>query len=107
MGDLRQTAFLQAYLAGAVGIGGDPARGEALIAESEQLLESLGDANSFEANFVALIQGWLALMARGFNDPAEEQLEAALALGRLSTRRESSRPRSPSGVSWPWHVVNW
>ena len=66
LGDLRQTAFLLAYLAGAVGIGGDPARGEALIAESEQLLESLGDTSSFEANFVTLIQGWLALTRRRF-----------------------------------------
>jgi hypothetical protein len=81
LGDLRQTAFLQAYLAGAVGIGGDPARGEALIAESEQLLESLGDAHSFEANFVALIQGWLALTS-GDSNRAEERLEMALTLGR-------------------------
>jgi hypothetical protein len=81
LGDLRQTAFLLAYLAGAVGIGGDPARSEALIAESEQLLESIGDTSSFEANFVALIQGWMAL-ARGEHDRAEERLEAAVTLGR-------------------------
>ena len=82
LGDLRQTAFLLAYLAGAVGIGGDPARSEALIAESEQLLESIGDTSSFEANFVALIQGWMAL-ARGDYNRAEERLEAAITLGRV------------------------
>jgi serine/threonine-protein kinase PknK len=82
LGDLRQTAFLLAYLAGAVGIGGDPARGEALIAESEQLLESLGDTSSFEANFVALLQGWLALTSGDYHR-AEERLETALTLGRV------------------------
>jgi predicted ATPase/transcriptional regulator with XRE-family HTH domain len=81
LGEIRQTAFLLAYLAGAVGMGGDPARSEALLAESERLLESLGDTSSFEANFVALIQGWLAL-TRGDFDRAEERLEAALTLGR-------------------------
>src|SRR5829696_6039344 len=82
LGDLRQTAYLLAYLAAAVGIGGDPARGEALIAESEQLLESLGDTSSFEASFVAMVQGWLAL-TRGDYNRAEERLETALTLGRV------------------------
>jgi predicted ATPase/DNA-binding XRE family transcriptional regulator len=82
LGDLRQTAFLLAYLAGAVGIGGDPARGEALIAESERLLESLGDTSSFEANFVALVQGWLALTSGDYHH-AEERLKTALTLGRV------------------------
>ena len=82
LGDLRQTAFLQAYRAGAIGVGGDPARGEALIAESERLLESLGDMSSFEANFVMLVQGRLALM-RGDYNRAEEQLERTLTLGRV------------------------
>ena len=65
LGDLRQTAFLQAYRAGAIGIGGDPARGEALIAESERLLESLGDMSSFEADFVLLVQGLVSPDERG------------------------------------------
>jgi tetratricopeptide (TPR) repeat protein len=88
LGDMRQTAFLQAYLAGAVGIGGDLARGEALVAESEQLLRSLGDTGSFEADFVLLIQGWLALTS-GDYDRAAERLEAALALGRALNAKGS------------------
>ena len=82
LGDVRQTAFLLAYLAGAVGIGGDLARSDALVAESEALLESLGDRSSFEANFLMLIQGWLAL-TRGDHERAEERLEATIALGRV------------------------
>jgi non-specific serine/threonine protein kinase len=82
LGDLRQTAFLQAYLACAVGIQGDLERGESLVAESEALLRSLGDTRSFEANFVMLIQGWLAL-TRGDLDRAEERLTATLGLGRM------------------------
>jgi predicted ATPase/DNA-binding XRE family transcriptional regulator len=82
LGDRRQTAFLLAYLAGAVGIGGDQAQGEELITESERLLESLGDMSSFEANFVLMVQGWLAL-TRGDYNRAEERLEKALALGRV------------------------
>jgi predicted ATPase/DNA-binding XRE family transcriptional regulator len=81
LGDLRQTAFLLSYLAAAVGIGGDQARGEALIAESEQLLESLGDTSSFEASFVVMVQGWLALTGGDYTR-AEEHFETALTLGR-------------------------
>ena len=81
LGDRRQAAYLLAYLALAVGNQGDLARAEALAAEGEALARSLGDAPSYEAAFVVLAHGWLALMAAA-HDRAEERLAAALALGR-------------------------
>jgi hypothetical protein len=60
---------------------GDLGRGESLVAESEALLQVLGDAHSFEANFLLLVQGILAFGA-GDIDRAEERLLAAIALGR-------------------------
>jgi hypothetical protein len=81
LGDLRQAAFLLAYLGGAVGIQGEPVRAAALVAESEALLRSLGDTGSFEANFVFLMQGLVALM-RGDHSQAEERFNATVTLGR-------------------------
>jgi predicted ATPase/transcriptional regulator with XRE-family HTH domain len=81
LGDLRQAAFLLAYLGGAVGIQGVPVRAAALVAEGEALLRSLGDTGSFEANFVFLMQGLVALM-RGDHSQAEERLNATATLGR-------------------------
>jgi predicted ATPase/DNA-binding XRE family transcriptional regulator len=81
LGDVRQTIFLLAYLGVAVGIQGDLARAQSLVAESEALLRSLGDTRSFEANFLALMQGYVALIG-GNHDRAEERLNAAIALGR-------------------------
>lgn len=81
LGDTRQLAFLLAYLGGAIGLQGDLARGEAMVAESEALVHSLGDTASFEANFLLLVQGWMALFG-GNLDRAEERLHAAVVLGR-------------------------
>jgi tetratricopeptide (TPR) repeat protein len=81
LGDVRQTIFLLAYLGVAVGIQGDLARAQSLVAEGEALLRSLGDTRSFEANFLALMQGFVALIS-GDHDRAEERLNAAIALGR-------------------------
>ena len=46
------------------------------------MLGSLGDTSSFEANFVALLQGWLALTSGDYHR-AEERLERTLTLGRV------------------------
>ena len=81
LGDARRTGFLLAHLAYAVGLQGDLARAGALVAESEAVLRPLGDTPSFESNFLALMQGWLAIM-RGEPDRAQERLGAALAVGR-------------------------
>jgi predicted ATPase/DNA-binding XRE family transcriptional regulator len=81
LGDVRQTIFLLAYLGGAVGIQGDLARAQSLAAEGEALLRSLGDTRSFEANFLILMQGYMASIS-GNHDRAEERLNAAVALGR-------------------------
>jgi predicted ATPase/DNA-binding CsgD family transcriptional regulator len=81
LGDTRQTAFLLAYLAYAVAHQGDPRHGEDLAAESEALVHRLGDARSFEANLVAMVQGWLALQL-GDLDRAQQRLGVALAHGR-------------------------
>lgn len=80
LGNPRQTAFLLAYLAFAVGHRGDLARAETLLAESEELLRALGDTHSFEANLAMLSRGWLALMA-GAHERALHSLTAARDLG--------------------------
>jgi tetratricopeptide (TPR) repeat protein len=82
VGDIRQTAFLQAFLGGAFAHQGDLARGDALVAESAEMLRSLGDTRSFEANFLMMVQGWLAIQGDDY-DRAEERLAAAITLGRV------------------------
>ena len=52
-----------------------------LADEGEALVRSLGDAPSFELDFVEFAQGWLALV-EGDHDRAQCRLEAALAMGR-------------------------
>jgi predicted ATPase/transcriptional regulator with XRE-family HTH domain len=81
LGDVRHSVFLLAYLSVAVGIQGDLARAQSLEAEGEGLLQSLGDTSSFEANFLALMQGYVALISGNY-DRAEERLDVAVALGR-------------------------
>jgi predicted ATPase/DNA-binding XRE family transcriptional regulator len=81
LGDLRQTAFLQAFLGGVIAHRGNLTHGDALVAESAEMLRSLGDTHSFEANFVMIVQGWMAFLSEDY-DRAEDRLEAALALGR-------------------------
>jgi predicted ATPase/DNA-binding XRE family transcriptional regulator len=82
LGDVRQTAFLQAFLGGAIAHQGDLARGDALVAESAEMLRALGDTRSFEANFVTLVQGWMAFVGEDYHR-AEDRLNAALVLGQV------------------------
>jgi len=51
------------------------------VAESEELLCTLDDADSFEANLMLLAQGLLALIAGDF-DRAAGQFDTSLALGQ-------------------------
>jgi hypothetical protein len=73
---------LQAFLGGAIAHQGDFARGDALVAESAEMLRTLGDTRSFEADFVLIVEGWMAVLAEDY-DRAEDRLEAALVLGRV------------------------
>jgi tetratricopeptide (TPR) repeat protein len=82
LGDQRQTAFLLAYLATALGQQGDFERAEALIAESRELFDELGDTGSFEADLGLLGEGLIAFMA-GDHDRAEDRFNAALSLGQI------------------------
>jgi predicted ATPase/DNA-binding XRE family transcriptional regulator len=82
VGDLRQTAFLQAFLGGVIAYQGDPIRGESMVAESGEMLRALGDTRSFEANFVLIVEGWMAVLGEDY-DRAENRLDAALLLGQV------------------------